>query len=174
MSKKTRSITLTALISALAVVMLYIASIWPTGRIGFVAVASVFTAAAVIEAGIRPGIYVFIVSSALSLLLIPEKSAAILYIAFFGYYPVIKSLIERIKGIIPQYALKLIVFNAAFTVVLFLLRGLVLGGFSALPGAAVLYLGGNVVFLLFDYGFSKLIWFYINRVSKKAFKGNRR
>ena len=174
MSKKTKSITLTALISALAVVILYVASVWPTGRIGLVAVASVFTAAAVIEAGIRPGIYVFIVSSALGLLLIPEKSAALLYIVFFGYYPVIKSLIERIKGIVLQYALKLIVFNAAFTVVLFLLRALILGGYSVLPGVAVLYPGGNVVFLLFDYGFSKLIWFYINRVSKNVFKGNSR
>jgi len=172
MSKKTKEITLTSLISALTIVILYVASVWPTGQIGLVAVAAVFTSAAVIEAGMRPGIFVYIVSSLLGLLLIPERSAVILYIIFFGYYPVAKSLIERIPQTIAQWILKLAVFNAAFTVVLFSLRALLLAGYSALPGAPVLYLGGNVVFIAFDYGFSKLIWLYINRISKYVFKGS--
>jgi len=166
MSKKTRVITLSALFSALAVISLSIASVWPTGQLGLVAVSSLFTAAAVIEAGIAPGIYVFIVSSALGMLILPNKAAPLLYLLFFGYYPVIKSLIERNANKLIQWALKLLVFNAALTAIWFLFRELIIGFATITPGAAILYPGGNIVFVLFDYGYSKVVWFYINRVSK--------
>ncbi|MCL2392393.1 MAG: hypothetical protein FWC66_07280 [Oscillospiraceae bacterium] len=166
MNKKTRSLTLAALFTALTVVLLYIASLWPTGQLGLVAVASLLVAAAVIESGLSFGIFVFVASSALSLLLIPNRVAALLFIVFLGYYPVLKSLIEQRRGNLLQWALKLAVFNAALTIVWFLMRHLLIGFFGDLPGIWLVYLGGNIVFLFFDYGFTKLIWFYINRISK--------
>jgi len=165
MSGKTREITTTALFSALTLIILYIASVWPTGRPGLVAVASVFAAAAVCDFGPAFGFGVFIIISLLGLLLIPVRSAPLLYMAFFGYYPVVKNLIERIGGVILQWILKLLVFNAALTVIWFLLRALIFD--AEFPYAvAVLYLGGSVVFVLYDYGYTKIIRFYTERVSK--------
>jgi len=157
---------LSALFAALTVMILYFASIWPTGWVGLVAAASMFTAAAVIEAGVPSGAYVFIISSALGMLIIPNRSSPILYMLFFGYYPVIKSLVERIGNVAAQWALKLLAFNISLTVAWFLLRELVLGQYADIPGAVVIYLGGNAVFALFDYGFTKLIWFYLDRVKR--------
>ena len=174
MSKRTRKLALSALFAALAVIMLYFASIWPTGQVGLAAAASVFTAAAVIEAGLLPGVYVFVVSSAISLLLMPGRAAPLLYALFFGYYPVIKSLVERIGWIAAQWALKLLAFNVALTVAWFILGELLFGVRENMPGAAVIYLAGNAVFALFDYGFTKIIWLYTNRISKFGNNGGGR
>jgi len=169
MSKKTRVITLSALFSALSFISLYIASVWPTGRYGLVAFSSIFVAGAVCEAGIASGVYVFIICSALGMLLLPDKSAPVLYILFFGYYPVLKSLIERVRRAYLQWILKLLVFNAAF-IALWLIAGTLVFGSGDYPPwiFPILATGLNLVFVLFDYGFSKVIRFYIDTVSKYA------
>jgi len=166
MNKKTRRLTLSALFAALTVISLYIASVWPTGLFGLVAFASLFAAATVVEAGILPGLYVYIVSSILGVLLLPNKAAPLLYIFFFGYYPIVKSLIEHINATILQWALKLLVFNASLTVIWFFFKGLIFSFGDNPPDLILLYTGGSAVFALFDYGYTKVIWLYINRVSK--------
>jgi len=57
-------------------------------------------------------------------------------------------------------------FNLALTTILLLLRELIFGVGAALPADYLLYIGCNITFILFDYGFTKLIWFYIERISK--------
>jgi len=165
MNKRTRTLTLSALFSALAVVSLYVASVWPTGQLGLAALASLFVAAAVIESGLKRGALVFIVSSALSMLIVPNRVAPLIYILFFGYYPLVKSLIERIRSKAVQWALKLLVFNASLTIVWFLLREFIIGFDRPVP-LFLIYLAGSVVFLIFDYGLSKVIWLYIGYTNK--------
>jgi len=180
MSKKTRKMTLSALFAALCVISLFIASVWPTGRFGLVAFASLFVAAAVVEGKMSSGISVFVVSSITGMLILPNRAAPILFIAFFGYYPIAKSFIEHIKGTLLQWVIKLALFNiAALAIWLFMrevlfdtmrnspLFGVELSGFPV-----VLFLGGSILFLIYDFGFTKLIWFYINRISKIIRKGS--
>jgi hypothetical protein len=140
--------------------------------LGLTALASVFAAAAVIEAGLASGLYVYAVSSALGMLLLPDKAAPILYMVFFGYYPVVKSLIERGRGASLKWILKLSVWTAAFAAVWLLLRAFIFGGDTAMPSVFIAYPIATAVFVLFDYGFTKLIAFYIARVSKYLRKGD--
>ena len=167
MNKKTRSLTLSALFSALTVISLFIASVWPTGQLGLAAFSSLFAAAAIIESGLGAGVYVFICSALLSMLLLSNRTAPLLYTLFFGYYPVLKSLIERIAAVPLQWALKLAVFNAALIAIYFLLRELFFdfGGYK--PGLIIYCLAGSAVFALFDYGFSKVITLYDTRVHNR-------
>ena len=169
MGKKTRSLTLSALFAALIVISLYIASIWPSGQLGIVAFSSIFIAAAVVEGGLGSSLYVYVVSSALCMLLTPDKTAPLLFILFFGYYPIVKCLIERLRRKVYQWILKLLVFNAALTVIWIFLRGLLFSFAGSLPGAAFIFVGGNIIFALFDYGFSKVIWLYIERISHSKY-----
>jgi hypothetical protein len=166
MDKKTRNLTLSALFSALAVVSLYVASIWPTGQLGLTAIAALFVAAAVIESGLSFGIYVYIASSLISLLIVPNRISPFLFILLFGHYPIIKSLIEKQGHLVVQILLKLFVFNASITLIWFLFNELFLAFVGIELHPALIYVAGSVVFLLYDYGFTKLIWLYINRVSK--------
>lgn len=172
MGQRTRNLTLSALFIALSVISLYIASVWPTGLLGLVAVASLFVAATVIEVSTAFGFYVYIISSVLGVLILPNIAAPLLYIFFFGYYPVVKSLIEHLKSVVMQWALKLFVFIASLTIIWFLFKDLIFNFGENPPHIILIYLGGSVVFSIFDYGYTKLIWFYINRISKNM-KGNR-
>jgi hypothetical protein len=157
---------LSALFSALAVVSLYIASVWPTGQLGLTAVASLFVAAAVIEMGRKYALYVFIVSAVIAFLIVPNRITPLLFILFFGYYPIIKSIIEKRGKIVVQFFCKLIIFNISLTVTWFLAGELLFELNNIDVHLLFIYIGGNVVFLFFDYGFTKLIRLYINRVSR--------
>ena len=163
---------MSALFAALSVVSLYFASVWPTGQLGFVAFSSLFVAAAVIEMGIAPGIYVFVVSSVLGMLILPNRVAPLLYILFFGYYPVVKSLIERTGRAAIQWILKLAVFNASLSIIWLFLRGLLFDFGENTLGTMMVYLFGNAIFAVFDYGFSKVIWYYQSSISKYIKKDN--
>ena len=165
MAKKTRSITLSAMLSALAVISLFIASVWPTGLYGLVACSSLFVAAAVIEMGAVQGVCVYVAAAALGMLLLANKSAPLLFVLFFGYYPIVKRLIEK-TGVKPlQWFLKLAVFNASLTIIWFSLRATLLSFEGQTPAFWVLCLLGSLVFLIFDFGYSKLLRFYADRIS---------
>lgn len=166
MNKKTRVLTLSALFSALSLISLYIASVWPTGQLGLAAFASLFVMAAVIESGLLSGVYVYVISSALAVLLLPTKTAPLLYVLFFGFYPMLKYLIERLKKKPLQWVIKLLVFNVSLCVIYFILKVLVFDFADTPLGAAVLVIGSNVIFALFDYGFSKVIGFYMERIHR--------
>ncbi len=168
MDKKTRKLTFAALLTALTVALLYIASVLPTSRIGVTAISGLLIAAAVIEYGIGAGLSCFAASAVLAAVIIPMKSVALLYALFFGSYPILKSLIERTKNRAAEWALKLLVFNAALTVLYFLWRLGFLAGIE--PGAAVsavFYAISNVFFVLYDIAFTRLVQLYISKIHIK-------
>ena len=153
--------------AALTVAFLYLASVFPTGQLGIIAVASLFTIAAVIEAGIKHAVLLFAVCAILAFLLIPLKGVALLYTLFFGYYPIVKSFAERMKKPLYSWILKEIVFLVALSVVWFLFRNLIFTGKVLEINPIIVYLVGIAVFTLYDIGLSKLIGYYIFRISPK-------
>ena len=156
-----------AILSAVSLVLVYIGSIVPTGNWGIVAVAGLLPCAAVISVGLKAGFLCWACVSLLSFLILPDKFCALLYAALFGLYPMVKALIERLRHKPLEYLLKLVFFNAAFTLIYLVMRAAVLASLpQALSVVWVLYAAGNVVFLLYDYGFSKLISLYITRVHR--------
>ena len=97
----------------------------------------------------------------------PDKANALLYLLFFGLWPMLKSLLERLPGRPAEWAGKLAVFNAVLTLCWFGLKALFLPFLpSALTAAWMVYAAGNVAFVIYDIGFSKLIAFYVARVDK--------
>ena len=79
----------------------------------------------------------------------------------------VKSLVERLRRSALGYVLKLVFFNLAFSLVYIIMREAVLGSLpSALNVGWLIYLIGNFVFLIYDFGFSKLISFYIARIGR--------
>jgi len=169
MNRKTRALTLSALFSAFAVISLFFATLWPSGELGLAAFSSIFVAAAIIEEGLAAGVSVYICSALLSLLLLSARAAPLFYALFFGYYPVIKSLAERIKTLPIQWIIKLLVFNAVVALMYTFIRDLFDFGDYA-PGLPLICLGGSVIFAIFDYGFTKVIRMYEYRVHGKRRK----
>ena len=152
----------TALVGVLAaggLAVLWLACLVPSGRTGVTAAAGLFPVAAVLVAGRTAGYLCWAVISLLGLILLPDKGLALLFAAFLGLYPVVKSRVEQIGSLPVEWALKLLYFNAAFALFWFALRGML--GLSLpqwLESRSWLLLpGANAVFVMYDVGLSKLI-----------------
>lgn len=158
-------VALPALLGALSLAILYAACLIPTGTWGLAALAGLTPAAAVIAGGLRGGFLCWGGVSILAAVLLPDKFVAALFAALFGLYPMVKSLAERIKAPVLRWAVKLVFFNLAFTVLYMALGALMLNTLPGVFGAVwLLYGAGNVVFVLYDLGFSRLIGFYLRRL----------
>ena len=157
-----------AILSALALVLVYLGSIAPTGSWGIVAAAGLLPSAAVISVSLRAGFLCWAASAVLAFLLAPDKLCALLFGVLFGLYPMVKSLVEQLRKKPLEYALKLAFFNASFTVIYLTMARAVAASLPRALGSSVwvLYAAANVTFLLYDYGFSKLIELYINRIQR--------
>ena len=92
---------------------------------------------------------------------------ALLFLLFLGLYPEVKGAIESLRHLPLEWALKLAFFNLALTLCWFLFRELFL---PALPdwltgSLPMLYGAGNVVFVIYDIGLSRLVGLLRARLS---------
>ena len=128
MRKRTKAakVAYPAILGAISLIFVYIASVVPTGNWGLVAIAGLFPAAAVISVSLKAGFLCWAGVSVLAFLLLPGKFCALLFAALFGLYPMIKSLIERLRRMGSEYLLKLLFFNAVFTLIYLLMSTAVL------------------------------------------------
>ena len=158
---------LVGILAAMSLVFLYLSAVSPTAQLGLVAVAGLFPAGAVASAGLGAGFFAYGAAGLLGLLLVPDKANALLYLLFFGLWPMLKSLLERLPGRILEWAGKMAVFNGILTLCYFGLRELFLPFLpEALTAVWMVYAAGNLAFVIYDVGFSKLIAFYMARVDK--------
>lgn len=165
---KTFSLTLGALLGAIGLIFLYGSSLVPSGQWAMAALAGIVNALAVIALGLKGGFTVYAVVGLLGLVLMPDKRNVLLYLLFFGLYPMVKSLLERLKNKIWSWAGKFFFFDLVLCLFVFGLGTLFL---PLLPGLlrertwAVL-LAGNVVFLVYDLGFSRLAGIFMARLGE--------
>lgn len=133
----------------------------------------------VIENGYSTAAMVYAAVSFLSLFICPDKEAAVLFVGFFGYYPILKGKLEKIRSRALEYAAKFLVFNiaviASYLVIIYLfgLQGVLedvgpLGQYSVLALLAL----GNVVFWIYDVALSRIITAY-REVLRKDFPPDR-
>ena len=155
------------MLAALQIVFMYAGTVVPSWKLALTAMAGVINAAVLIECGVGSSVICFAAVSVLSALILPQKSLAFLYIVFFGYYPLLKSAVERIRKRGLEWAAKLAVFNLACALCITALRFGFVSDIS-LPdiAIAILWLGLNVVFVIYDIGLTQLIGLYIQRIHK--------
>lgn len=148
------------------------------------AFASLITAFCVIELDKKWAFGVYAASSVISLFTVPNKEAVLMYVAFFGYYPIVKALIEGKMKRPVGYVLKFLVFNvsvvAAYYVIIKLsgmpfneFMGIEGGGFLAKYGVPVMLILGNIAFVLLDFMISVYVTRYLcswQKRFKKLFK----
>ncbi len=162
-----RAVPYAAVSGALSLSLLFLGWAAPGGVWGIVALAGLGPAACVMSAGLGTGFLCWAGVSLLAFLLLPGKFTALLFAALFGLYPMVKALGERLRVRGVEYAVKLAFFNASLTVAYFAMRAALT---ASLPGALgavwALYAVGNVVFLIYDYGLSRLFALYMKRIQR--------
>ncbi|MCD8211449.1 MAG: hypothetical protein LUC17_00265 [Oscillospiraceae bacterium] len=166
-TKTSSQVALGGVMAALALVLIYLASVIPTAQIGVAAVAGLCPLVVVVGASFPAGFLSYAASGILALLLVPSKSCAVMYAILLGLYPVLKGLIERLHNIVLELLIKLVYFNIVMTLMWFVFGAMVLPMLPELLNVAVwFYIVGNIVFLIYDYGVSKLITAFGPRIVK--------
>ncbi len=112
------------------------------------------------------------IASSLLILLFAEPEAMLMYIGFLGYYPIIKALIEKIGRAVPEWIIKLLVFNTAVLLIYFIFAkaiGIPTEDYGILGkyGVYILLFLGNIVFAVYDFAISKMAIFYLNVIRPK-------
>ncbi len=168
-NKKARKTAVAAVLTAFSTVFMLLGSVLPTGQLGFLGIASLFGVAAVVELGVVGGALVAAATAILGLLLVPSETLKILYVVFFGPYPVVKALSEKLKwplNLIP----KIVFFNLGLTLCILFIRVTFFGISWTGKLIPVLYLLGNVVFIIFDIAVTRAIVFYTSVIHPKINK----
>ena len=175
MKHDTGRVAFGGVLAALCVVCLFLTNLVPVASYALPALAGVVIMVAVVELGRRWALAVYAVSSLLSLLLVSDLEAKLVFVLFFGYYAVLKSVFESLHR--PNFcrAAKFAVFNAAVIAAYFLavqVFGLPMDEFQLfginLP--LVFLVLANVVFVVFDIAMTRLATVYILRYREQIAK----
>ena len=119
--RRTRRVAICALLSAMGVVILYLGALIDVLDLSVAVIASLLCVFAVIEmGGVWPWL-IYAVVSVLSLVLLPQKSPAVVFALYAGYYPILKSYLERLPRVI-SFVLKIAEFNLAFSALIFAMK----------------------------------------------------
>ncbi len=164
MKASTKRLTRLAILAAIGVVLLLLGSVLPAGRLALVAVSSLPVCIALMMYGIKWSLGLFALTCLLGALLFPG-AAAIMYTAFFGYYPIAKSLFERMHSAAAGWVCKFALYTFAFVIYWLLAKAL----FTFTGGELswyLLYPLGAAVFWLYDRAYSGLIRYYIVKIAR--------
>ncbi len=165
----TFKLSFSGIIAALSIVVMFLTSLIPTATIALPAIAGCLLVAVVFECGVKWGFCAYGVVAVLSFFLTPDREAFLIYTLFFGYYPVLFAVLERVKNKILKYFIKFVVFNIAV-----LLDFIIVSVLFGIPFESIEFLGdltpyvllllANIVFLVFDFAFRGLIDFYFHKL----------
>ena len=171
--KQSLRISLGGIVSCLSLVMMFFTGVFPFAEYALPAISGVLLTVLVIEFGFRSALIAFAAVSFLALVVTPNKEAVVLFIAFLGYYPIVKGKIETLRQKAVQWVVKFALFNAAAVVsycVMIYVLGMseVMQDFEMLKvGVWILLVLGNAVFFLYDIAVTRLISMYIFHIKPK-------
>lgn len=172
MKKNTSYIALCGITAALVTAVMT-AAYFPFLTYAIPAIAGALIMIPLTEAGKRYAAGTYIVTAFL-VMLFAENEAKLMYVCLFGYYPVLKAVLEKIRFRAVEYILKFAVFNIAVTAVYLLFSRLFtdiegIGDYGKY-GIIVLYALGNSAFWLYDICLTRLCTMYMHRLHPKIKK----
>lgn len=163
----TKKTVFCGLMAALATVIMLVAY-FPYLTYAVPAMASLCVMVCLIELGTKWAFMTYL-ASVLPVFLFCENEAKLLYIVFFGFYPALKVIIEKINNKAIEWLVKLLIFNGIIVVTYFVLSELVgvkieqisfVGAYTI----ALLLLLGNVVFIIYDICIERMATLYYVRL----------
>ncbi|MBR2731336.1 MAG: hypothetical protein IKD72_05045 [Clostridia bacterium] len=169
--KQSSKCALGGIVAALSAAMMILVAVIPFLTYALPAVAGALIVFIVIEIDKKWAFGVYAVVSVLALLLVPDKEVAVMYVAFFGYYPILKAAAEARCGAALSWVIKIAVFLGSMMlayVLMINLMGVTIDEMEDFGVWAVpLLLGiGTVAFILYDVVLTKLVTLYLMKFRK--------
>ncbi|MBE6747402.1 MAG: hypothetical protein E7558_08155 [Ruminococcaceae bacterium] len=169
--KQSSKTAICGMIAALSVVIMML-TIIPVMTYAAPAFAGILLMVVVIEINKKWAFGVYAAAGILSLLLATDKEAAVMYVAFFGYYPIIKAVLESKLPRAVEWIVKFLIFNVTMVASYFVLIkvfGISMEDMNELGkyGPLILLALGNVVFVVFDIAITRIATLYIIKWQKQ-------
>ena len=179
-AKKSTQVAIGGMASALFLLLMFMTGMIPFATFALPALAGIVLIAVVVEMGRSTALLVYAAVSLLSLFMCPDKEAAMMFIGFFGFYPILKGLLDQIRLRPLRMAAKFCVFNAAIVASYWIIINLfglteILEEMGAFGSATlfVTWLMGNAVFVAFDIALGRICWAYEHVLRYRFFRKTR-
>ncbi|MCI8497070.1 MAG: hypothetical protein HFE85_02305 [Clostridiales bacterium] len=173
--KHSAKVALGGMIAALSVALMFLSSLFPFATYAIPAIAGMLLMVVCAQIGYRWAALIYAAVSVLSFLLVADREAALFYVLFFGYYPILKGLLEKQNWRVLEWILKFAVFNAGVIAAYFLsiyvldIPDDTIELFGP-AGPWILLGAGNLVFILYDIAltqmFSRYLYFLHPKLQK--------
>lgn len=168
MVRKSTQVAMGGVTSALCLLLMFMTGLIPFATFALPATAGILLVAIVVENGYQTALLVYGAVSFLSLVIVPDREAALMFIAFFGHYPILKSRLERIPSRLAEGVVKFSVFNLCvvggyWVAIKILGMGFLLESMGEFGkySLIVLLAMGNLFFVLYDRALTNIITFYV-------------
>ncbi|MBQ9848522.1 MAG: hypothetical protein IJO64_05660 [Clostridia bacterium] len=169
--KSAKKLAFAGIFTALAFIFMFLGSVFQTLDLSASALASLVVLIAFIELGKGWAFGIYAASSVLGIFLLPNKTAALVFACFVGFYPIVKAWLNAIRPKWLSYVARISLFNLILTLLVLAASKLLGPGWFGGP-SALLYPICNVTFIVYDLALEKLPAFYSQRL-KKLFFGRR-
>ena len=163
--KQSSKCALGGITAALSLVMMISVAIVPFMTYALPAIAGALTVFMVVEVDKKWASGVYAAVAILGMFLVPEKEVAVMYLALFGYYPIVKALIESKIPAVVCWLLKIILFEITMVVSYILMikfMGVTIDEMDTLGKLAIpILLGaGTLAFIIYDFALTRLVSIY--------------
>ncbi len=171
-------IALGGTLASMCLLSQFITGVFPAFYIIMPMICGILVTVMAMETNVWWGFLMYLAVSTLSLFVTPNKDAALIFIMFFGHYPLIRPYLYRLKIKPLIYAVKLLIYNACIlayffmTVYLFGMDEMLeeMGEFGKY-GAYILLATANMMFVSYDYLMDIAMEVYRKRLHPKISKG---
>ncbi len=161
--RKTRVLALSSLFVALGVVILYLGCFFEVLDLTVAAVASLLVLLAVIEMNKGTAAMIWLATSILAFLLLPNKFIAVEYSFLMGCYPLIKAVAERFpKGI--SWAIKIVFVDVGMAVMVLLGHFVFAYPVESVWMVVAVFVLATVTAVIFDVALTRLLTLYLMRL----------
>ena len=113
MQKKSAQVALGGIATGMCIALMFATGMIPFSYYALPALAGLVLIAVREENGLSTALIVFAAVSLLSVFVVPIKEAALLFIAFFGYYPILQESFAKIRPRALSWVVRFVIFNAA-------------------------------------------------------------
>ncbi len=169
MNEKSKKVALCGMIAALCTLLMFMTGVFPFATYAMPALAGLLMVAVAVETGASWAVTLYAAVSILSIILTPDKEAMLMFVMFFGHYPITKFWLEKLKPKLLSWVLKIVCFNIciviAYLIVIFLFQMpdilTEFGDFGKYSVLVMLFLG-NALFFAYDICLTQIMAVYVH------------
>lgn len=172
--KSSKQIALGGLSASLCLVVMLCTALMPFATYALPAFAGIILVPIAVELGMSTAWITYAAVSILSVLIVPDRETALMFTAFFGYYPFLKLKLDTIRPRLVRIIIKLAIFNITIISAYYLIihvfgMAYLMEEFQNGFGL-ILLLVGNACFPIYEFALKNMYLLYQYRIRKILFK----